>query len=90
MLVCQAGQMLLPCRIIPEEQHGRFGKGPLEVSVADFFARGALAFARGFPGALAQAAVRDELLHAGEPGDLVDFVEEHEAEELADTGHGLY
>src|SRR5262245_60879672 len=27
VLVFQAGQVLLPCRIVAEEQHGRFGKG---------------------------------------------------------------
>src|SRR5262249_45648856 len=54
MLVFQAGQVLLSCRIVAEEQHGRFRKGPLEVRVADFLARSAIAFARRFPGALDQ------------------------------------
>lgn len=89
MRVFQAGHMLWPGRILPEEQHGRFGKGPREVRGPDFFARGAIACARGFPGTLDQAAGRDAILHAGEPGDIVDCIEQYEAAELADTGHGV-
>jgi hypothetical protein len=89
MLVVQAGQRLLPCRIMPEDQHGCVGKGPLEVRVAAFLARGAIACARGFPGTRDQAAVRDAILDAGAPVDIGAFVEQHEAEERADTGHGL-
>jgi hypothetical protein len=89
MLVFPSGQRLLPCRMMPEEQHGRFGKGPREVRVADVLARGARAFARGFPGTRDQAAVRDDILHAGETVDSVDVVEQHEPEGRAETGHGL-
>jgi hypothetical protein len=31
----------------------------------------------------------DKILHPWEAGNVVDFVEQHEAEELADPGHGL-
>ena len=44
VLVLSSGQIFLPCWIIPEEQHGRFGKGPLEVRIADLGARGAHGF----------------------------------------------
>ena len=82
MLVFQAGQMLWPCRIIPEEQHGRFGKGPLEARVPDFFARGALAFARGFPGTLDQAAVGDEILHPGKAVNIMNFIEHDQGQDF--------
>jgi hypothetical protein len=67
---------------MPEEQHGRFGTGPLEVRVADFLARGAIAFARGFSGTLDQAAVGDEILHAGEAVDIMHFIEQHESQDF--------
>ena len=36
MLFLQAGESLLPRRIVTEKQHGSFGKGPREVGVTDF------------------------------------------------------
>jgi hypothetical protein len=85
---CQAGQRLWPGRMMPEAPPGRFGTGPWAVRVTDVLARRARAWARGCPGPLDQTAVRDDIRHAGAPGDRVDGVEQHEAEELADTGHG--
>jgi hypothetical protein len=40
MLFLQAGQIFLPLRIIAQEQRGRFAKGPFEMGIADFRARG--------------------------------------------------
>jgi hypothetical protein len=48
MLFLQADQVLLAWGIVPQEQSGGFRKGPLEMGVADFLARGAQALASGF------------------------------------------
>src|SRR5262245_56511115 len=72
VLVLSSGQICLPCRIIPEEQHGRFGKGPLEVRIADLGTRGAIAFASGFPSTLDQTAVGDEILPPGKALNIMD------------------
>ena len=54
------------------------------MGVADFGAGGARAFSSGFPGTLDQATVRGKILHPWEARDIMDFVEQHEAENLAD------
>lgn len=36
MFFLQAGEALLTCRIIPEEEDGRFRDGPREMRIADF------------------------------------------------------
>jgi hypothetical protein len=85
-----AGQVFLPGGIVAQEQNGDLGKGPLEVAVANFFARRAQSLASGFLGTLDQTPIGDNILHPGEAGNVVDFVEQHEAEDLANTGHGLH
>ena len=47
LIVCflHAGQILLPCWIVAQEQRCGLGKGPREVGVPDFFAGSAQAFA---------------------------------------------
>ena len=87
MLVCQSGQILLPWRIMPEAQPGRFGKGPREVGVADFLARGAMAFSRRFSGTLDQAAVCDAILHAGEAVHSMTFIEQHYSQDVPHPRH---
>jgi hypothetical protein len=57
--------------------------------MADFGAGGARAFPSRFLGALDQAARGGEILHPREAVDLMDFVEPHEAEDLANAGHRL-
>ena len=52
--------------------------------IADFGAGGSRAFPRRFLGALDQAAIGGEILHPREAVDLMDFVEQHEAEDLCD------
>jgi hypothetical protein len=37
MLFLQAGQKFLALGVVTQEERGRFGKGPREVGVADFF-----------------------------------------------------
>jgi hypothetical protein len=72
-----------------EEKDGSLGEGPLEVSVTDLFATGAIFFAVGFFDALHQAAVGDKILDRGEAFDGFDLVEDDEAEDSADPGDGL-
>ena len=74
MFFLQAGQIFLPCRIGAQEQHRRFGKGPLEIRIPDLRAGRAVAFARRFPGTLDQAAVGDEILDPGEALDVMDVI----------------
>ena len=85
----QAGQILLARRIVAEEQHRRFGEGPLEIRIADLRAGGAVALPRRFLGALDQAAVGHEILDPREAGDIMHLVEQHQAQNLADAGDGL-
>ena len=59
------------------------------MGVADFIARSAPAFAGGFLGTFDQTAIGDEVLDPWEAGNVVDFVEQHEAKDFANTGHGL-
>jgi hypothetical protein len=78
LLGFQSGQILLPCRIMAEEQRGRFGKGLLEVGVAAFLARGALAFARGCPGVCDDATVRDAILPPMEAMNILNVIKQHQ------------
>ena len=57
---------------------------PLEVNVPDLRPAGAGLLAVGLVGALDEAAVGGELLDAGEAGDVVDFVENGQGENLSD------
>jgi len=89
MFFLQTAQKLLALGIIPQEQGGGFGKSPLEVRIADFVAGSPQAFATRFLAAFDQAAIRGEVLHAWKAVDIVDFVEQHKAETLADARYGL-
>ena len=53
------------------------------MSVTDFAVFGAELLSCGFSGAFDQAAIGDEVLDCGEAVDIVDFVEENEAEDFA-------
>src|SRR5262245_60353375 len=88
MLFLQADQVLLALGIVPQEQSGGFGKGPLEMGVADVLARDAQALASGFFRTLDQATIRDEVLHPWEAGNVMDFIEQHEAEDCANARYG--
>ena len=76
--------------MIAQEQSSSLGTGPLEVDSPEFFAGSAQAFACGFLGTFDQATIGDKILHPGEAVNavnIVDFVEQLVAEDLADTGH---
>jgi len=75
--------------MLPEEEDCRFREGPLERGMADFRARGPVAFACGCFGTLHQAAVGDTILDAGEPSDVMALIHQHEAQDLADPRHRL-
>lgn len=79
----------MPCRMIPPAEDSRVGERPLERRMADVGACGARALPSRFLGALAQAAIGGEILHPREAVDLMDFVQPHEAKDLADAGHGV-
>jgi hypothetical protein len=85
----QTGQHSLTFGSVAQEQRGRFGKGPLEVRVPDVLACRAHAFARGGFRTLDQAPIGDNILNPWEAINVVDVVEQHEAEDLADTRHSL-
>jgi hypothetical protein len=73
MLFSQAGQIFLPWFVVAQKEPGSFGKGPLEVGVANLLARGAQAFATRFLGTCDEAAIRGEVLHAWAAINLMDF-----------------
>ena len=59
------------------------------MGIADFGARSSRAFAVGFLRALDQTTIGGKLLHPREAVEIMDFIEQHEAENLTDTRHGL-
>ena len=59
------------------------------MGIADFVARGPQAFTGRFLATFDQAAIRGEVLHAWEAADVMDFIEQHETENLANAGYGL-
>ena len=87
MLFLQSGQVFLPADVL-RNNTAASEKAHLRCALPIFCLR-CLAFPRGFPGAFHQAAIGDEILHPGEAVDIMDFVAQHEAEDLADAGHGL-
>ena len=89
MFVLQAGEVFLRRCTVSKEQHGGFRKGPFEMGIADFGAGGAVTFPSGLLASFDQATIRDKILDPGEALNVMDFVEQHETENLADTGHGL-
>jgi hypothetical protein len=59
------------------------------MAITALWACGAQAFPGGFLGTCDQTAEGDKLLYCGQTVNIMDFAEPHEAEELADAGHGL-
>jgi hypothetical protein len=82
-------EILFPRLVALEEEDRCLGEGPLEVSVTDLLATGAVFFAVGFFDALDQTAVGDEILDRGEASDGFDLVEEDQGEDSADPWNGL-
>jgi hypothetical protein len=88
MVSLQAGQKPLAVGIVTQEQWGSFRKGPREMGLADVLARGAQAFAGGCFRPRDQATLRGAVLHPWEAGDVMEFVEPHEAEDFPNARHG--
>jgi hypothetical protein len=89
MCFLQTGEVWLRWRMVSQKQDRGFRKGPFEVGIAALGARGAQAFAGGFLGPFDQTALGGKILYPGEAVDIMDFVAQHEAEDVADAGHGL-
>ena len=74
-------------RVITQEQAGCFTKGPAQMDIADLAAGRAVAFAGRLFGAFDQAGVGEEVAYFLKAVDIVNLVEDHQREYLADTGH---
>ena len=85
----QSSALLLACRMVPQQQDGGFRKGPLQVRVTALASRGAVAVTGGCLCTCAQAARGDKILHPRETLDVLHLVEQDEAQDVPDPGHGL-
>jgi hypothetical protein len=88
MFFREASEVLLARRIVAQEQDGGFGESPLEVGIADLRARSSIAFASRFFRTLDEATIGHELLDTGEAVDIVDLIEQHQGQDLADPWDG--
>src|SRR5882672_212990 len=59
------------------------------MGVADFIAGGARAFTGRFPSTLDETTVGGKILYPRKAREIVNFIEEYEAEDLADARHRL-
>ena len=75
--------------MVPEKAHSRFREGPREIRMADLGPCYPVAFARRCFGTRDEAAIGDDILHAGETLDGVDLIEQDEAQDVPDSGHRL-
>ena len=89
VFVLEARQIFVAPRIVAEKQASRFGKSPLEIGVADLRAGRAIPLPGGFLGACDQAAIGHEILDPGEAGDVMDLLQQHETQDLANPRDGL-
>jgi hypothetical protein len=89
VFVFKFSKIRFPRLALAEEEHDGFGKGPAEMDVANLFAGRAQSFAVGFFGTLDQATIRDEILHARKARDILNLIQNHQCQNLADPGDGL-
>src|SRR5438552_9231352 len=73
---------------LPEKETRRLRKGPAQVRVADLLAAAAQLLASRLVGATHQAGVAEEVADLGKPADVVNLVEQHQGQDLADAGDG--
>jgi hypothetical protein len=90
MFFHQAGEVVLARLVVAEKQDGGFGERPLEVGMANLLAGGAIALAGGFVRTLDEPAVGDELLDPWEAMDIVDLLQQHKSQDLADPWDGTH
>jgi hypothetical protein len=88
MLLRYAGEYLLADCIVPQAQHRGCGEGPRAVGSPDLRAGDAIAFASRFFRTFDQAAVGDTILHAWEPPDVMDLVEQDQTQDFPDPRYG--
>jgi hypothetical protein len=89
VFVLSAGQRLVARRIVPQEEDGRFRKGPFEIRIADLRAGSAIPLPRRFLGAFNHAARGHKILDPREAGAIMDLVEQYQTQNLANAGDGL-
>jgi hypothetical protein len=91
LAVCslEASQVLWARRMVAEEPDCRCREGPREIRMADFRAGGAVACARRFLRTFDKSAIGHKILDLCEAGDVMNLVEPHQTQNLADAGDGL-
>jgi hypothetical protein len=89
VLVFELRKIRLAQRVVASEEHGRCGKSPAQMDVADFLARGPEPFAPGLLSAFDQAAIRDEILHARKTAEVLPLVEQDQRQNLPAARHRL-
>ena len=83
------GEVGLPGVVLAQKEDRRLREGSLELGVANLLAREPVPLAGRLLSALHQAAVREEVLHAGKAGDVLDLIENDQGQDLADVRDGL-
>ncbi len=73
--------------IAAQEKTGRFRESPFEVGIADFAVFGSGFLSAGFPGAFDQAAIGDKVLDPLKPGNVMDFIQNDQAQDFSDAGN---
>src|SRR5205809_2344055 len=81
----QAGQIGLPWGIVSKEKNRRFREGPFQMRIADLGADGTVNLAGGLFLGLHQTAVGNEILNRREARNVVDFIQKHQGQNLADA-----
>jgi len=89
MFFLQAGQILVACQMVAEEEDRRCGERPCERRIADLRAGGAIPLPRRFLGAFDQAAIGHNILDPRETGDIMERVKQDQTQHRANAGDGL-
>ena len=72
--------------IASEEKAGCFGESPFEMGIADLTVFGAKLLTAGFSGAFDQAAIGDEVLDPVKAVDVLNLIQDDQAEDFPDSG----
>lgn len=86
VLVFEFRNILLARLVLASAEHRRFGTGPAQLDVADLLARRAEPFAPRLFGTFDQATGGHEILHAGEAGTVLNFLQNDQGQNPANTG----
>jgi len=74
--------------VVPQEENGGLGEGPLQMDVSDFGSAGSESFSRRALLAFHESSIGSEVLDAFEALDLVNFVQHGHGEDFPDAGDG--